>query len=209
MARLEELELLYLHGKNLSLLKDLKNLTSLSLYDESIDDVRSLADFSNLKNLSLNQGKVIDISPLAKLGKLESLSLCSLPVEDLAPLATLTGLRHLYLWEIHLKDFQQIASIKSLQEFECNSRGARGSFALESAREFGNIIYPQRANRRSFSARESSSPRYNRFAVHSAQRSYPSGQLKGLKSANFFGSTISDAQVEQLVQALPRCKISR
>ncbi|NIQ07779.1 MAG: leucine-rich repeat domain-containing protein [Candidatus Korarchaeota archaeon] len=56
-----------------SLLKGLKKLESLNLWNTSVSEVSSLRGLRNLRVLILNRTKVSDISPLCDLKKLEKL----------------------------------------------------------------------------------------------------------------------------------------
>ena len=71
---------------DLSLLKELRNLRELLIYNYEVDGLAALAELNNLDYLILEGTSVQDISPLSEMTKLEVLSLSKSQVTDLSPL---------------------------------------------------------------------------------------------------------------------------
>lgn len=63
-------------------LKSLTNLTTLSLSGNNISDIRPLTSLTNLTSLSLRDNKISDITPLKSLTKLTTLDLIGNPIEN-------------------------------------------------------------------------------------------------------------------------------
>jgi len=82
---------------DLSPLRKLDSLKTLTLYDAPVSDISPLAELTTIESIVLQQTAVTDLSPLTSLPKLRVLFLYSTPVSDLTPLAKMPELRQLIL----------------------------------------------------------------------------------------------------------------
>lgn len=82
---------------DLSAVRELDSLTTLTLDDTPISDISPLADLANLEFIALRRTAVTDLTPLARLPKLRELSISGTRVLDLSPLAKTPTLKHLWL----------------------------------------------------------------------------------------------------------------
>lgn len=99
MKDLENLELYHVKGtEDLSFLKEMKSLQTFSYYNSECKDISPIKDLKNLKSLYLHTGydTYYDISPLGDLTKLKKLDLY-VQTRDLSPLKSLTKLEDLSL----------------------------------------------------------------------------------------------------------------
>lgn len=82
---------------DLSALRRLDSLKTLTLYDTPVSDISPLAELTTIESIVLQQTAVTDLSPLTSLPKLRLLFLYSTPVSDLTPLGKMPELRQLIL----------------------------------------------------------------------------------------------------------------
>lgn len=128
MSSLEELELdgAKLSSKSFSYLRFLQNLTSLSLYESSIQDqdLDSIISLPKLRRLWLSNTSITDkgISKLAKLTSLEGLSLNETRVTDqgIEKISILPNLRYLKLYRTQIGDpsIQSLAKAQHLSSLD-------------------------------------------------------------------------------------------
>lgn len=136
LSNLEELNMIGCGLKEISFVESLPQLTSISFYENEIEDISPLAVCKGLKILSLAYNEISDITPLSQLSKLEELGLqyndisdagilCKLNdlvgvnltanrISDLAPFEELTNLTNLGLAANEIVDISPLASLKSL-----------------------------------------------------------------------------------------------
>lgn len=121
---------------DLSVIANLKNLTSLQMAGVVIGDLSPLANLEHLKSLTLFNGEQpLDLSPLAGLVTLQALTLRNNRITDLtplsglinliyldlegnqitdvSPLAGLTGLERLYLTDNPIADYSPLAAVRA------------------------------------------------------------------------------------------------
>ena len=94
------------------------NLTSLSLWFNTISDISPLSSLKNLTSLSLWFNTISDISPLSSLTNLTSLSLWFNTISDISPLSSLTNLRGLGLRFNTISDISPLSSLKNLTSLD-------------------------------------------------------------------------------------------
>jgi len=97
-------------------LAKLSGLTGLFLRGNQVRDIGPLAKLSGLTRLGLGDNELIsDLKPLAGLTALEELHVGGNQIVDLAPLARLTALRELDVQRNHISDFGPLAGLKNLK----------------------------------------------------------------------------------------------
>ncbi|WP_411679131.1 cell wall-binding repeat-containing protein [Clostridium thailandense] len=84
---------------------DLKDITSLDLSNQGIDDLTGLDNCSNLKSLDLSYNQITDVLPLLKLYYLEDLNLSHNEIEDISYLSNLRELKQLNLSDNDISTF--------------------------------------------------------------------------------------------------------
>ena len=104
---------------NISLLTELTQLTSLSLWDSAISDISPLTELAQLTSLSLTCNAISDISPLTELTQLTSLSLWDpLLIKDMSPLTELTQLTSLKFVRPAISDISPLAELTQLTSLD-------------------------------------------------------------------------------------------
>jgi small GTP-binding protein len=114
----------------ISLLKDLKKLTELNLYDNKLIDISPLKDLKNLRSLSIGHNQLSDISPLKDLKNLTQLFIGSISyytgksgawsrysgnVTDISILNNLINLERLDLSCNQINDISSLKNLKNLK----------------------------------------------------------------------------------------------
>ena len=111
------LQVLSLYDNNISNIPSLAGLTHLQmlyLYDNNIGDISALAGLTNLESLTLLNNNISDISSLASLVNLEWLYLGSNNISDISPLAGLTNLTYIELYNNNIGDISPLISLTNL-----------------------------------------------------------------------------------------------
>lgn len=124
LTGLRELELEYMHKiKNLDFLDGSVQLTSLRVYNTSVNDVSSLPNLTNLQQLHFGgseSDQIADIEPLSLLPSLRELQCWEMfeEVDTFEPLASLTALTCLHLASMNhnLEDVSFVSSMSDLRE---------------------------------------------------------------------------------------------
>ena len=75
-----------------------KGLELLSLSDNQLSDLSSIADLTQVRDLRLDNNAIVDIAPLTRLTRLHSLSLADNRIADIAPLADMAQLDYINLY---------------------------------------------------------------------------------------------------------------
>jgi beta-lactamase regulating signal transducer with metallopeptidase domain len=109
------------HITDLSLLKNLTNLKSLTLMHIELSDISILAYLPKLQSLNISYSKTSDISALAGLTQLEELNLNGTAVSDIRALAKLTNLKKLTLNGTAVSDISPLANLTNLETLELGS----------------------------------------------------------------------------------------
>ena len=99
LSKIPELKTLLLSGifssPDLTFLSPMVTLTTLTLGNSRITDVRPLGTLTNLTSLKLEYNQITDISGLSTLVNLTDLNLCGNQVRDITPLSPLVNLTNL------------------------------------------------------------------------------------------------------------------
>jgi internalin A len=97
-------------GRTITPLRELKNLTVLTLHTNKITAITPLRELKNLKVLVLQRNQITDLTPLRELTNLTELYLSDNQITGLTPLRELTNLPELDL------SYNQIADLTPLRE---------------------------------------------------------------------------------------------
>lgn len=104
--------------RDIDALKNLENLEYLSLYGNQISDISPLEDLDSLTVLDLGGNRISDISPLRKLVNLEVLYLPGNSITDITPLQDLEALNFLDLSENEIREVDVLEELPSLEELD-------------------------------------------------------------------------------------------
>ncbi len=114
MLNIKNLDAKYLDIVSLEGIQYAKNLNTLYLTDNQVEDISQLSELTNLQFLFLNYNKIKSLAPLAKLSKLYMLSLESNQITDISPLKDLTNLNYLFI------DRNTLMDISCIKDFNTN-----------------------------------------------------------------------------------------
>ena len=103
--------------EDISALENLSSLQSISFINNEIKDMTSLQNLKNLKLIDLGKNEIQDLSPLENLGKLENLSLYDNKIEDISTLKNLPGIKYLRLENNNIKDVSDLEGHKVFANF--------------------------------------------------------------------------------------------
>ena len=115
------LDLSYSKIKNISFLKEFKNLSHLDLGRNQLTDISPLKDLKNLTTLWLNHNQLTDISPLKELKNLNDLDLSDNQLTDISPIQELKNLTTLWLNNNQLTDISPLKELKNLTTLWLNN----------------------------------------------------------------------------------------
>ncbi|UCH98245.1 MAG: leucine-rich repeat domain-containing protein [Candidatus Aminicenantes bacterium] len=132
------LELYRLEISDISLLKDLKNLTHLDLTNNQISDISSLKDLKNLTHLDLHYNLISDISFLKDLKNLTYLDLHGNEISDISSLKDLKNLTHLYLNDNQISDISSLKDLKNLTYLDLHDNRISD---ISSLKDLKNLIH--------------------------------------------------------------------
>jgi Leucine-rich repeat (LRR) protein len=108
---------------DLTPIKDLKLVQSLTLASNKIESIAPLENFTKLQYLDLSKNAVKDLAPVAKMTNMRSLYLSQNKIESLAPVAGLNKIWTLYVAENPITDFAPVSQLKWLSSLDvraCN-----------------------------------------------------------------------------------------
>ena len=152
---LKNIETIYVQGfvnlkeiiKNIKGYTKLQNLTIYSAQLENIELLRELKDMETLSNLKLGVNKIKNIEPLADLKNLTELDLRSNLITDISPLKELTKLKTLNLTNNNIKDITPLEANKELIHLSLKGNlqieGDRSKYSEEGIKaldEIGKIL---------------------------------------------------------------------
>ena len=100
----------------MGILGELKQLTSLALFNTPITDIGPLVGLTQLTNLSLYDNQITDASPFGELTQLTELSLSKNQITDVSPLGEQTQLTKLYLYTNQITDISPLGELTQLTE---------------------------------------------------------------------------------------------
>ncbi len=111
MINLESLSIEYGNLTTLSGIETLGKLKSLKIYKTELSDISAVSGLSRLEYLQLDSNRISDISPLSGLTELELLYLSGNSISDISPLATLTGLKSASLNDNSISDISPLYAL--------------------------------------------------------------------------------------------------
>lgn len=120
---LANLTLLSLHENNISSIDTLANATfsdleTLWLYHNNISDITPLQRFPQLHTLKLEGNRIRNLSPLQRLTELITLNLAANDIRDVRPLADLTNLDTLILFDNAISEIPNLANLSTLRHLD-------------------------------------------------------------------------------------------
>ena len=115
MTNLESLSLEYGNLTTLSGIETLGKLKSLKICKTELSDISAVSGLSRLEYLQLDSNRISDISPLSGLTELELLYLSGNSISDILPLATLTGLSAASLNDNSISDISPLSGLTKLR----------------------------------------------------------------------------------------------
>lgn len=101
--------------KDISFLRDLCELTHLSLGNNQLTNLTPLSALKKLTMLDLSGNQITDLKPLSSLTKLTTLILERNQITDIRPLHTLTNLKDLELRNNNIEDITPLAALTHLE----------------------------------------------------------------------------------------------
>ncbi len=116
--------------KDISLLANLTELTSLRASMNLIEDVTPLKDLEKLDRLDLGRTRISDVSALSGLKNLTELMLDDTQVKDVSPLASLEKLQVLTLSRTQVKDISVLKPLKELKSVSISGAPVEDPLAL-------------------------------------------------------------------------------
>lgn len=96
-------------------IKQVKNLTRVSINGTQISDGSILAEIPALEWVSANMSKIENIAPLASLPNLKALQIHGTPVRDLGPVADMPRLERLDIGNTITETLEPVTRIKNLK----------------------------------------------------------------------------------------------
>jgi internalin A len=116
LTQLQSLSLANTQVQDISPIKGLTQLQSLSLANTQVQDISPIKGLTQLHSLSLNSTTVVDLQPLKGLAQLKELYLDGTKVADLQPLKGLTRLKALHLHNTQVADLQPLKGLAQLKQ---------------------------------------------------------------------------------------------
>lgn len=232
-----ELEILNLAGNSvsdISTLLDLPKLKSLSLENNNISDIRPLMSLTTLEYLNLSGNKISSIAALSELTALEELSLKGNSINDFSPISNLVLLDMLDLTKTGITDssLQYLYKLKDLQRLalDDNSISMKGYNSLKaqlpncniSHSDFGKITLGKKSFAPDAVTVDASGQGIKDISAaagfacvekmnlskNSISDLTPLYGLDTLKELDVSGNNLSEAQISELMSALPACRIT-
>ena len=112
--------------RDLSDLKQLKNLRVLQIEGQQIRDISPLFELEHLEELSLNCNPITSLEGIERLKGLTRLDLCSTDVTDLSPIHSLDNVWFIQLDKTNISSLDAISGMKALSGLQIN-----GTFVSE------------------------------------------------------------------------------
>jgi Leucine-rich repeat (LRR) protein len=116
LEKCKKLTFVYLTGPvaDLSPLKNLANLQTLTVKGGKVRDLTPLAGLTKLEYLDLSNNEISDVAPLANLKTLTTLTLSNNRIADLTALQGLTALQNLHVDGNQIANLKPLGSLKAL-----------------------------------------------------------------------------------------------
>ncbi len=107
--------------KDLTPVKELAGLKSLTLESTAVDDLSPLAGMTKLEKLTCKQDPVSDLTPLTEIKSIRYLNIEGTPVSDLSPVSWLTNLTVLICSGTQIKSLKPLMNLSGLKQIEINN----------------------------------------------------------------------------------------
>jgi Leucine-rich repeat (LRR) protein len=91
------------------------NITGLSAYDSTIDDIRAISKLASLKYLNLTRANLQNLEGIEALSELESLYLGDNNISDISPLAACKKLKQLAIWDNPIENAYILCDLHELE----------------------------------------------------------------------------------------------
>lgn len=121
--------------EDLTPLKGLKRLQSLSMEKNNISDITPVGTLEALQYLNLEHNRVKDVSPLKDLVKMNSLYLTDNRISDISMLGNLKKVWSLYVGDNVIEDIRVVGELPWLQSLEIRDNGLSDLSGLEKIRD--------------------------------------------------------------------------
>ena len=182
------------------------SLRMLDLTETKVTDVSPISGFRLLERVDLMDSSVSDIQPLAGLVSLDSLDLMNTPVKDLTPLQRLLSLTHLDLKGTEVSDITPLRELKSLSFLNLMNTQVSDVRALMN---LSSLDYLDLMNTPVSDVSALSRLSYLTWLDLSGTAVSDIAPLAELDSLQqlFVPNRVSENAVQQLKEALPRCRI--
>ena len=124
---IESIDIIANQINDLSPLLEIQTLGSLNLYANEISDISALSECHRLHGVDLSYNNINDISPLSGLTNLECLYLSQNNINDISPLNGLTNLERLTLSRNNINDISPLNGLTNLEWLALNQNNIRES----------------------------------------------------------------------------------
>lgn len=125
--------------KSVSGIEYFKNLQTLDLSTNEIDDISMLASLTNLEYLTLYSNKITNINALSNLKKLRILNLNSNEISEISVLSNLTNLETLYLSNNKINNVNELAELVNLKDLDLDSNEIDSISMLSNLRNLEDL----------------------------------------------------------------------
>jgi Leucine-rich repeat (LRR) protein len=115
------------------------SLTTLTISDNNLTDLKPLSYFKNLTSLRLDCKSLADLSPLSKLTNLVTLKIRSKLLSDLSPLSELVNLIELDLSNCNITSLKPLASLNNLSTLKLSFNNIANISALSGLKSLTEV----------------------------------------------------------------------
>lgn len=195
--------------KDYSTLENISTLETLAVRSSGISDYTQFGGLTNISVLDLGEGGADDLSPLSGLTNLKTLYLDHSTLGDLSPLSSLTGLEELYISYTNAADISPLGSMIWLKAVYLDETSVDDISPLGDLTELEklSIDYDSADYIDTLNKLTGLKQLYITFTGTTDVLSL-SG-LTWLEEINmYYGSDVSEKDIEALRQALPSCEIN-
>lgn len=109
---------------DISALKNLKELNTLSIYNTRTLDISSLGGLSSLEYLYLNGNEIHNLESLFALSQLKELNVSDNSITDISGIGSLTNLEGLWLSGNNITDYSELCSLTNLKRLSIEISGS-------------------------------------------------------------------------------------
>lgn len=172
---------------DISILKELNQLSSLGLSENQIADISPLKELNQLTSLGLSENQIPDASPLKELNLLRVLDLSVNQIDDTSPLKGLNQLMFLNLSENQITDVSPLKDLNQLTVLKLSRNKIEDITALESIKGLSVLSLSDNKIKNIFSL----------------------GQLKKIKYLNLNGNFIQNTIIFKNLKNIEELYLSR